>query len=316
MKKIIIQIPCYNEEDSLPITLRNLPRELPGISKVEWLIVDDGSTDDTVRVAREAGVDHIVRHPINLGLARAFATALEACLMFGADIIVNTDADNQYDSRDIPALIEPILAGRADIVIGERPIASTAHFSTLKKLLQKFGSYMVRVASNTAIPDAPSGFRAISRRAAMQMQVFSEHTYTLETIIQAGRKGLAIVSVPIHTNPDIRKSRLIRSIGSYVAQSALTILRIFMTYKPFTFFIIPGGILSAGGILIGLRYLYYYFTGSGAGHIQSLILTVILLNFGFILMVLGLLADLISVNRKLLEKIDYQIQQLMERKKT
>jgi glycosyltransferase involved in cell wall biosynthesis len=316
MTKLIIQIPCYNEEDSLPITLTNLPREIPGVSKVEWLIVDDGSTDDTIRVARELGVDHIVQHPINLGLARAFATGLNASLMFGADIIVNTDADNQYDARDIPALIEPILTGRADIVVGERPIASIAHFSALKKLLQKFGSYMVRVASNTSIPDAPSGFRAISRRAAMQMHVFSEHTYTLETIIQAGRKGLAIISVPIHTNPDIRKSRLIPSVGSYVTHSALTILRIFMTYKPLTFFIIPGGILSTGGVLIGLRYLYYYFTGNGAGHIQSLILTVILLNFGFILIVLGLLADLISVNRKLLEKIDFQLQQLIERKNT
>lgn len=312
MTKLIIQIPCYNEEDSLPIALGDLPRELPGIDKVEWLVVDDGSTDKTVEVARACGADHVVRHYRNLGLARAFATGLDASLKLGADIIVNTDADNQYNASDIPKLIQPILKGEADIVIGERPISAIAHFSRFKKLLQKFGSYIVRFASNTTIPDAPSGFRAISRRAAMQMHVFSEHTYTLETIIQAGHKGLAIISVPIRTNPDLRRSRLISGTGNYIMRSALTIVRIFMTYKPLTFFVLPGGLFLLGGMLIGLRYLYYYITGNGSGHIQSLILGVISLNFGFMLVVLGLLADLISVNRKLLERIDFEIQQLRD----
>lgn len=312
MTKLIIQIPCYNEQDTLPITLRDLPRELPGIAKVEWLIIDDGSHDDTVRVARDCGVDHIVRHFNNLGLARAFATGLDAALNLGADIIVNTDADNQYDARDIPVLIQPILDGRADIVVGERPIATISHFSGVKKILQRLGSYVVRVASSTSVPDAPSGFRAMSRIAAMQTHVFSEHTYTLETIIQAGRRGLAITSVPIHTNPDLRKSRLISSMLSYVTRSALTILRIFMTYKPLAFFTAFGEAFLGAGILLGLRFLYLYMVGAGAGHVQSLILTVILLNAGFLVIVFGFLADLISVNRKLLERIDFRLYHLLD----
>jgi glycosyltransferase involved in cell wall biosynthesis len=316
MTKLIIQIPCYNEQETLPITLKDLPRELPGVSTVEWLIVDDGSTDETVRIAREHGVDHVARHPINLGLARAFATGLEASLNLGADIIVNTDADNQYDARDIPALIQPILDGKADIVVGERPISSIPHFSMVKKMLQRIGSHVVRIASDTSIPDAPSGFRAMSRRAAMQTHIFSDHTYTLETIIQAGRKGLAIVSVPIRTNPDLRKSRLIASMMGYVSRSAMTILRIFMTYRPLVFFIGLGSIFLGGGFLIALRYLFIYLLlDNGSGHIQSLILAVILFNIGFMFVVLGLLADLISVNRKLLERVDYNIQQLMDRMK-
>jgi glycosyltransferase involved in cell wall biosynthesis len=315
MKKLIIQIPCYNEQDTLPITLRDLPRELPGISKVEWLIVDDGSNDDTIRVARECGVDHIVRHFNNLGLARAFATGLDAALSLGADIIVNTDADNQYDARDIPVLIQPILEGKADIVIGERPIATISHFSGVKKLLQRLGSYVVRVASSTSVPDAPSGFRAMSRDAAMQTHVFSEHTYTLETIIQAGRRGLSIASVPIRTNPDLRKSRLISSMLNYVARSALTILRIFMTYKPLAFFAVLGEVFLAAGVFLGLRFLYLYMTGGGAGHVQSLLLTVVLLNAGFLLIVFGFLADLISVNRKLLERIDFRLYRLSDEEK-
>lgn len=317
MTKLIIQIPCYNEQDTLSVTLKDLPRELPGISSVEWLIIDDGSQDETVRVARECGVHHIVRHSINLGLAHAFATGLDASLNLGADIIVNTDADNQYDARDIPLLIQPILDGKADIVVGERPISSIVHFSGVKKILQKFGSYVVRIASGTSIPDAPSGFRALSRRAAMQMHIFSEHTYTLETIIQAGHKGLAIISVPIHTNPDLRKSRLISSMFGYVSRSAMTILRIFMTYKPLVFFVSFGVFFLGAGLLLGLRFLFFFYVmGNGGGHLQSLILAMIFFNVGFMMVVLGLLADLISVNRKLLEKIDFQIQQLKDQMKT
>ena len=310
MTKLIIQIPCYNEEKTLAITLRDLPRELPGIDRIEWLIIDDGSSDKTVEAARANGVDHVVRHLRNLGLARAFMTGLEASISLGADIIVNTDADNQYVAADIPRLIAPILAGQADIVIGSRPIATISEFSPLKKLLQKFGSWMVRQASRTNIQDTTSGFRAWSRNAAMQMHVFNDYTYTLETIIQAGQKGMAIVDVPIRTNDQLRPSRLIKSIPTYIRRSTLTILRIFMTYQPFDFFIIPGGISILAGILLGARFLYDYFTGAGNGHIQSLIFAAILLTLGGFLVVTGLLADLISVNRKLLERIDWQLQKI------
>ena len=310
MTKLIIQIPCYNEENSLPITLQALPRQLPGCSSVEWLIIDDGSTDRTIQVAKEHGVDHVVRHIHNLGLARAFMSGLEASVSLGADIIVNTDADNQYVAADIPKLIAPILAGEADIVIGSRPIDSISEFSPLKKLLQKFGSWMVRQVSKTGIQDTTSGFRAWSRKAALQMHVFNEFSYTLETIIQAGQKGMAIVDVPIRTNPQMRPSRLVRSIPHYVQKSFLTILRIFMTYQPFTFFAIPGLISFLAGFLLGVRFLYFYFTVGGAGHIQSLIFAAILLGLGSFLVVTGLLADLISVNRKLLERIDWQLQKM------
>jgi len=312
-KKLIIQIPCYNEETSLPITLKYLPRTIPGIGNVEWLIIDDGSTDLTVDVAKAHGVNHIIRHPRNQGLARAFMSGLDACIQLGADIIVNTDADNQYDAADIPKLIAPILSGQAQIVVGERPISATSHFSSLKKFLQRFGSMVVRKISKTNIPDAPSGFRAISLDAAMQLHVFSEYTYTLETIIQAGHKGIAIVSVPIHTNSPIRPSRLISGIFRYILRSAITIVRIFITYQPFPFFIIPGLISLFTGFLLGLRFLYFLLNSNGQGHIQSLILTAILISVGGFLIVTGLLADLISVNRKLLERMDWQIQLLFQK---
>lgn len=312
-KKLIIQIPCYNEETSLPHTLKDLPREIPGIDIVEWLVIDDGCTDATVEVARAYGVDHIVRHPRNQGLARAFMSGLEACIKLDADIIVNTDADNQYNAADIPKLIAPILTGQAQIVVGERPIESTFHFSYIKKLLQRLGSGVVRRISKTNIPDAPSGFRAISLDAAMQLHVFSEYTYTLETIIQAGHKGIAITSVPIQINDPIRSSRLIKSILRYVLRSAITIIRIFITYQPFAFFVIPGFISLCAGLLLGLRFLYFIITSTGQGHIQSLILTAILISLGGFLIVAGLLADLISVNRKLLERIDWQIQLLSQK---
>ncbi len=310
--KLIIQIPCYNEEGTLAIALAALPRQIPGIDKVEWLIIDDGSTDKTVEVALANGVDHIVHLPHNQGLARGFMAGLEACLKAGADIIVNTDADNQYCADDIPKLVEPILSGRAEIVIGARPISEIEHFSFTKKMLQKLGSWVVRVASNTDIPDAPSGFRAISRGAAIHLNVFSEYTYTLETIIQAGQKNMAITSVPIRINEDLRPSRLLKSIPSYVKRSILTIFRIFMTYRPIMFFIVPGALLFTSGLLISLRFLYFFFIGDGEGHIQSIILASLLMGNGFFLVVVGLVADLISVNRKLLEKINWRIHSLEE----
>ncbi len=304
--KLIIQIPCYNEELSLPTTLADLPRSLPEVDKVEWLIIDDGSTDRTVEVARTHGVDHIVSHPKNLGLAKAFMTGLTACVERSADIIVNTDADNQYCADDIPELIEPILSGKAEIVVGSRPIAETKHFSPVKKYFQGLGSWIVRLASKTDIPDAPSGFRAMSRDAAMKLNVFNEYTYTLETIIQAGQKGMAIISVPVRTNEDLRTSRLVKGIPSYIWRSILTIIRIFITYKPFRFFMSIGVALFALGTLIGLRFLWYYFVDGGIGHIQSLILASILIGIGFQTILIAFIADLLSVNRRLLEELLYK----------
>jgi glycosyltransferase involved in cell wall biosynthesis len=312
MTKLIIQIPCFNEESTLGVTLSALPRTLPGIDHIEWLIIDDGSTDKTVEVASSYGVHHIVRLPCNQGLAKAFMAGLEASLQAGADIIVNTDADNQYSAEDIPQLIAPILAGKAEIVVGARSIGEIQHFSPLKKSLQKLGSWAVRLASKTDIPDAPSGFRAMSRDAAQRLNVFNEYTYTLETIIQAGQKSMAITSVPVRTNADLRPSRLVKSIPSYVRRAILTIVRIFMTYQPFRFFAVPGMVTAAIGVLIGLRFLFFYLQGHGAGHIQSLILAALLMGSGFFTCVIGLIADLISVNRKLLEKLDWRIQKIEE----
>jgi glycosyltransferase involved in cell wall biosynthesis len=303
MTKLIIQIPCYNEERTLGITLSALPRQIPGIDRVEWLIINDGSRDRTVEVAKEFGADHIVNFPTNQGLAKGFMAGLEACLKAGADIIVNTDADNQYCADDIPKLIQPILLGQAEMVVGSRPIWDTRHFSTIKKLLQNFGSWMVRLASNTDIPDAPSGFRAFSRQAAMQLNVFNNYTYTLETIIQAGQKGIAVTSVPIRTNPNLRRSRLVRSIPSYVFRSAMTILRIFMLYKPLRFFTILGSIPLTLGTLMGLRWvLLFFLVDSTRSRAPSLILAAILILIGFQLWMFGLIADLLAANRRLLEE--------------
>jgi glycosyltransferase involved in cell wall biosynthesis len=314
MTKLIIQIPCFNEEKSLPVSLKELPRSLPGIDKIEWLIIDDGSTDRTVEVAQSMGVDHVVRQIRHQGLAKGFMAGIRACVEYGADIIVNTDADNQYYAGDIIKLVQPILDGKAEIVVGERPITEIKHFSPLKKLFQRWGSWLVRKVSQTDIPDAPSGFRAISREAAMRMHVFSEYTYTIETIIQAGQHGMAIISVPIRTNDFLRKSRLIHSIPAYLARSINTILRIFMTYKPLSFFMIPGGISFLAGSVLGLRFLYFYLvTGTSSGHIQSLILVAVLLILGVLLIIVGLIADLISVNRKLLENVEYRLQRLDEK---
>jgi glycosyltransferase involved in cell wall biosynthesis len=307
MTKLIIQRPCYNEEATLGVTLSALPRRIPGVDIIEWLIVNDGSADRTVDVARSFGVDHIVNFPHNQGLAKAFMAGLEASLRAGADIIVNTDADNQYCADDIPSLIEPILAGKAEIVIGARPITEIEHFSPTKKLLQKIGSRVVRIASNTDIADAPSGFRAISRHAAMRLNVFNEYTYTLETIIQAGQNGLAITSVPIRTNGYLRPSRLIKGIPSYLKQSLLTILRIFMTYKPLKFFMLLGSIPFTGGMLIGVRWLVLYLGGTPRTHVPSLILASLLMLIGVQFWVFGLVADLLGVNRKMLEDIQVRI---------
>jgi glycosyltransferase involved in cell wall biosynthesis len=310
MRKLIIQIPCFNEEQTLAFTLAALPRQVAGIDRVEWLVIDDGSTDRTSAVARECGVDHVVRFTRNQGLAKAFVAGLDTAIKAGADIIVNTDGDNQYYADDIPTLIEPILAGRADVVVGARPIAMIESFSPLKKLLHRAGSWAVRRVSNTTIPDAPSGFRALSRHAAMRLNVFNEYTYTLETIIQAGVKNMAMVSVPVRVNKQTRPSRLIRSIPRYIRASIITILRISMTYRPLRFFALPGLASFAFGLLLGLRFMYAYFTTGGAGHVQSLILAALLLGSGFFLMVVGLLADLIAVNRKLLEDIKYRVRRL------
>jgi glycosyltransferase involved in cell wall biosynthesis len=308
--KLIIQIPCYNEAGTLSIALAALPREVAGFDTVEWLIIDDGSQDDTAGSASACGVDHIVRFTRNQGLAAAFLAGLDACLAAGADVIVNTDADNQYDATFIPALTAPILAGKADMVIGARPIGSIEHFSGLKKRLQNLGSWVVRAASNTSVPDAPSGFRAMSRKAAMELNVFNEYTYTLETIIQAGQKRLAVVSIPISVNGDLRPSRLVRSIPSYVWRSLIVICRIFVTYKPFLVFTAVGSAFLSVGFAIGLRFLWYYLSGQGAGHVQSVILAALLLGVGFFLIVGGVIADLISVNRKLLERVDYRLRRI------
>ncbi|MDJ0707653.1 MAG: glycosyltransferase family 2 protein [Leptolyngbyaceae cyanobacterium MO_188.B28] len=306
--KLIIQIPCFNEEATLGITLSELPREVPGIDEVEWLIINDGSLDRTVEVAREWGVDHIVSFEHNQGLARGFMAGLEACLKAGADIIVNTDADNQYHAGDIPKLVEPILAGQAEIVVGARPIRQIKHFSPIKKFLQGLGSWAVRVASNTQVADAPSGFRAISRNAAMQLNVFNEYTYTLETIIQAGQKGMAITSVPIHTNGYLRPSRLVKSISAYVRRSLLTILRIFITYRPLEFFSLLGSIPFFMGFLLGVRWIFLFaIEGTTRSHVPSLVLAAILILIGFQLWVFGLVADLLSANRKLLEDIQLRL---------
>ena len=308
--KVIIQVPCYNEEATLPETVKDLPQEIEGVTAIETLVVDDGSTDRTSEVARELGVDHIVRLPRNRGLARAFARGVEACLGFGADIIVNTDGDHQYQGQCIADLIRPVLLGEADIVIGDRQVSQIEHFSTTKKLLQRFGTQVVRWTSGTDVTDSTSGFRAFSREAASRMVVHSSYTYTLETIIQAGKQGLVVVSVPVKTNPRLRSSRLIHSIPSYVARSALTILRIFLMYESLRVFTLLSLIPGLAGLAIFLRYLYFYVIGEGAGHVQSVVVASVLILLAFQVFLLGLLSDLIARNRRLSEDIYYRLRRI------
>lgn len=308
--KLIIQIPCFNEAETLSIALDALPRNVAGFDEVEWLIIDDGSTDDTVNIAKMNGVDHVVKHTGNKGLAKAFMTGLDACLSLNADVIINTDADNQYCADDIPLLVAPILEQRAEMVIGERPISAIEHFSPIKKCLQKLGSWVVRVASKTDIPDAPSGFRAMSRATAQKLMVFNDYTYTLETIIQAGQKNITITSVPVRVNEDLRPSRLVKSISSYIKRSIVTIVRIFVIYRPFRFFGVIGVVLFSAGFLLGVRFLYKYLTGDGNGYIQSLILASVLMGMGFQTILIAFVTDLLSANRKLLEDLRFKIAQL------
>lgn len=313
--KLIIQIPCFNEAETLTIALNDLPKQIDGINEIEYLIIDDGSSDNTSEVARQWGVQHMVRFKQNRGLAKGFAAGIDACLMLGADIIVNTDADNQYVGEDIEKLIRPILEGKADIVIGARPIDQTEHFSFTKKKLQHLGSWVVRKASQSDIPDAPSGFRAYSKEAAMRLNVINDYTYTLETIVQAGRERIPMTSVPIRTNEELRPSRLFHSMWGYVKRSILTILRAFMMYKPLTFFLAISLIPSICGMVFIIRFLYYYIIGQGQGHTQSLILACMLLIIGFLTVVIALLADMLSANRKILQDIQYHVKRQEYEKK-
>lgn len=308
--KLIVQIPCHNEADTLALVVRGIPRRIPGLDTVEVLVIDDGSTDGTALVAAELGVDHIVRHRRNRGLAAAFATGLDSCLRLGADVIVNTDGDNQYRQEEIPDLIQPILDGRADMVVGDRQIESIGHFSGRKRFLSSLGSALVRLASGTNVPDAPSGFRAYSRDAAARLNVLSTYSYTLETLIQAGAQRMAVHSVPIHTNSKLRESRLFKGIGEYVKRSGATILRTYATYQPLKVFLGAGSLVAGLGILGVLRFLAYYLTSGGSGHVQSLVLSGALLAIGFQVALIGLLADLIAANRRLSEETLFRLRRL------
>ncbi|MBN1893401.1 glycosyltransferase [bacterium] len=308
--KLIIQIPCYNEQESLPITLKGIPRAFRGIDECELLVVDDGSTDRTVEVASQEGVHHVVRLKNHKGLAEAFSRGLDAALMRGADLIVNIDADNQYHAQDIQKLIDPILAGEADMVIGDRRIEKIAHYSFIKKVLQRMGSWIVRHISGTQVPDATSGFRAFSREAALRLNVISQFTYTLETVIQAGKKNIPIQHIEVATHESIRPSRLFSNIPSYLKRSMATITRIYALYEPLKIFLYVGMSVFGAGLLISIRFLVYFMLGKGAGHIQSLILSAVLMIVGFQIGLIGLLADIISANRRLTEETLYRIKKM------
>ena len=308
--KLIIQVPCYNEEDTLAITIDDLPKHIQGVDTIEFLIINDGSTDRTVEVAHEVGVHHIVSFKNNKGLAKGFMAGVDACLHLGADIIVNTDADNQYVGEDIAKLVKPIIDGVADIVIGERPIDSISHFTGIKKKLQRAGSLVVRIASGTSIPDAPSGFRAYSREAAMRLNVVNDYSYTLETIIQAGMNNMALDSVPIRTNPETRESRLFKSMWGYIKRSAGIIVRSYVMYRPLKVLGTAGVYIFLLGSLIGVRFILFWLAGNGSGHIQSLLLASLLMMLGVQTFISGLQADIISANRKILEDIQYRIRKI------
>ncbi|MBN1583808.1 MAG: glycosyltransferase [Anaerolineae bacterium] len=310
MTKLIIQIPCLNEAQTLPATLAALPHHIDGIDCIETLIIDDGSTDETIAVARQSGVQHIVRFKINRGLARAFAAGLDACLRLGADIIVNTDADGQYPGQDIPRLVAPILNSEADLVIGDRGVESVAHFSPAKRLLQKLGSNTVSALSGIRVGDATSGFRAYSRDAALRLNIITEFTYTLETIIQSGKKPITITTVPTSSNLPTRPSRLFSGIPQYLRQQVPSILRLYLVYQPLKTFTILASLFLGAGTLIGIRFLYYYAQGLGDGRVQSLILAAILLIVGFQVFILGLVADLLAANRRLIEDTLYRVRKI------
>jgi len=308
--KLIIQIPCYNEETTLPETIAALPREIPGVATIEYLVIDDGSTDRTVEVARALGVQHIVSLARNQGLANAFVEGLQASVQAGADIIVNTDADNQYHGGDVARLVAPILAGEADIVVGDRGVGQHPYFAPWKRWLQRLGSWVVSQAAGTKIPDATSGFRALTRDAALHTLVLSHYSYTLETLIQAGSRRMAVAHVPIRVNPQTRPSRLMKSIGHFVTNSAATIIRAYTMYRPLRVFLFVGVLLTLGGLVLGLRFLYFYAQGYGSGHVQSLILMAVLLLMGFQTMLIGLLADLVGFNRRIQEETLYRLRRL------
>lgn len=299
--KLIVQIPCYNEEATLPQTVADIPREIEGVDEVEIMIIDDGSTDRTIEVARQIGVDHIVRNKHNMGLAKTFRHGIDACLKAGADVIVNTDGDNQYCGADIPKLVMPVLAGQADMVVGDRQTAQVAHFSKAKKFLQWFGSGVVRKLAGVWIPDTVSGFRAFSRDAAIKLNIVSSYSYTIETVIQAGKKQIAVKSVPIRTNGKTRESRLFKSIPDFIMRQVTTIVRMYAMYQPLRFFFVIGAVLGVLGLIPVLRFLAFYLMGDDGGHIQSLVLGGVLLMMGFISILAGLVADLISFNRQLQE---------------
>ena len=310
MTKLIIQIPCLNEADTLAATLRDLPRQIPGIDRVEVLVIDDGSTDRTVEVARSAGVDHVVSLRRRRGLAVAFTTGIDLSLKLGADYIVNTDGDNQYSGDDIPALVAPLVNGEADVVIGDRNVAELRHLSWTRKRLQGLGSWVVRQVSSTRVPDTTSGFRAYTREAALRMNIVSDFTYTLESIIQAGKKRMAIAHVPIRSNARTRPSRLFDSVWVYLKRSVSTIVRIYTMYEPFKVFTSIGLFTFAVGFAISLRFVYFYINGTGTGHVQSLLLAAVLMIVGFQVLLIGLVADVISANRKLLEDLLYRVRSI------
>ena len=310
MTKLIIQIPCLNEASTLPATLRDLPTRIPGIDRIEVLVIDDGSTDDTADVARSCGVDHVVRFRAHKGLAAAFMTGLDAALKLGADIIVNTDADNQYVGKDISTLVQPILRLEADMVIGDRNVRTLRHMPRVKRWLQLFGSWVVRQVSNTRVPDTTSGFRAYSREAALRQTIVSDFSYTLESIIQAGKKRMAIAHVPVATNENTRNSRLFDSVFTYIKKSAATIVRIYTMYEPLKVFSVTGGIVFLSGFLVSLRFLFLYLDGQGQGNVQSLILSAVLMIVGFQVILIGLVADAIASNRRLTEELLFRLRSI------